>query len=341
MKLLSAALLALVLAFVGACSSEPIGSAVSDEAGPPSSKPEVPVVPIDPGGPDTTQPSLEGGNAAPVSSAVDGGDATPSLSVDAADVPATEAGAATPEAGGPPPAPPPADLVKCMDTKPYVESKCTPTTFAGWPHPAQACTYSTPIGTLAVTVANPSATQVATWIVDAGDSIPAIAHLKESDPKSYLRALQSVASALMIQSGRIFPLQGDVGEDMGGGYVAYPFTKGVTKPCPTGEPHCYCRINSLSRADYCAYQASLGKESVTACRARVGYGQGAADNWLDECISNHSAAWDHSTNLHIRAQVWARINGAGLGATASGSQVVNALDTSYGISSTTVSSFCR
>jgi hypothetical protein len=128
---------------------------------------------------------------------------------------------------------------------------------------------------------------------------------------------------------------------MGGGYVAYPFTKGVTKPCPSGEPHCYCRINSLSRSDYCAYQAFLEKESVADCRSRVGYGQGATDAWLDECIGNHAAAWDTPSNAHIRAQVWSRINASGLTETASGPSVVKALDGSYGIGNSTVAAFCK
>lgn len=236
---------------------------------------------------------------------------------------------------------PPADLVKCLDQKPYVEGTCVATTVAGWPHPAQQCKYGSPIGTLTVTVADPSASQVATWIVDAGDSIPAIAHLKKSDPGNYLRALQSIASALMIQSGRIFPIAGPVGEDLGGGYYAYPFTKGVTNPCPTGEPHCYCRINSLSRADYCAYRAFQGKEAVAACRTRVGYGQGATQSWMNECIGNHSASWDKPVNEHIRAQVWVHIRDAGLTATSSGPAVVSALDSSYGIKSSTVAAFCK
>ena len=257
------------------------------------------------------------------------------------DPPLAEAGNGGASEPSEPAQPPPDDLVKCVDAKPYVEGTCSATTVEGWPHPAQACSYSSPIGTLSVTVANPSAPMVATWIVDAGDSIPAIAHLKDSDPPSYLRALQSVAAALMIQSSRIFPIRGDIGENLGGGYVAYPFTKGVTKPCPTGEPHCYCRINSLSRADYCAYQNFLGQETIAACRNRVGYGQGATDAWLDECIGNHAAAWDTATNPHIRAQVWSRIQSSGLTDTATGPAVVKALDSAYGLSNTTVASFCK
>ncbi len=246
------------------------------------------------------------------------------------------------DAGPQPLTPPPPALVKCLAQKPYVEGSCVPTTVAGWPHPAQACTYSSPIGTLSVTVANPSATQVAFWIANAGDSIPAIGHLKTSDPSSYLRALQTVASALMIQSGRIFPIRGVVGEDQGGGYYPYPFTDGVTTPCPSGEPHCYCRINSLSRGDYCAYRGSLaGAETEAACRTRVGYGGGSTTAWKSECIGNHAASWGTPVNEHIRAQVWVRLRDGGVGATATGSQVVNALASAYGISSSTVASFCN
>ena len=182
---------------------------------------------------------------------------------------------------------------------------------------------------------------MASWIVDAGDSLPAIGHLKASDPASYLRALQIVASAVMIQSSRIFPIQGAVGEDQGDGYYAYPFTKGVTTPCPTGEPHCYCRINSLSRGDYCAYRASLNKETVAVCRARIGYGGGPNAAWQNECIGNHAASWNRAENEHIRAQVWARLQDFGVTATSSGAQVVSALGSAYGISASTVGSFCN
>jgi len=249
--------------------------------------------------------------------------------------------AKAPEAGPEPLPVPPAALVTCMHEKPYVEETCTPTTVAGWSHPAQQCSYSSPVGTLTVTVADPSASQVAIWIVDAGDSIPAIAHLKTSDPASYLRALQIVATALMLQSGRIFPIQGAVGEDEGDGYYAYPFTKGVTTPCPTGEPHCYCRINSLSRGDYCSYRADQGKETEAACQSRLGYGGGATSAWQDECLGNHSASWNSATNDHIRAQVYVRLRDAGATATSTGAQVVTALDDAYGVSDATVSSFCN
>ena len=326
----------LVLILAG-CSSEPApapsttGGAAS--VGGMSGSPSVPVVQA--GGGAAGSAALESGGNAPLPGGASGSGGDTMLPG------AGEGGDGGGATADPPLDPPPSELVKCLDAKPYVEGQCSPTTVDGWPHAAQACTYKTPIGTLAVTVADASAEQVATWIMDAGDSILAIAHLKASDPASYLRALQSVAAALMIQSSRIFPIAGDVGEDMGGGYIAYPFTKGVTKPCPSGEPHCYCRINSLSRGDYCAYQAFLGTETAAECRTRVGYGKGATDAWLNECIGNHAAAWDNPTNQHIRAQVWSRINAAGLSDNASGPSVVSALNGSYGITSGTVASFCK
>ncbi len=289
--------------------------------------------PGQPSGPtDAGVPSGSDGSIGPGSS----GDAGPE-STDAAAHDASDAN----DAATKPLPTPPADLVKCLDAKPYVEQTCTPTTVVGWPYPAKECQYSSPIGTLTVTVADPTAEQAAIWIMDAGDSIPAIAHLKTSDPASYLSALQTVAAALMIQSSRIFPIAGKVGEDQGDGYYGYPFTKGVTTPCPSGEPHCYCRINSLSRGDYCDYRSAKGVEGVDACRTRVGYGGGSTSAWQDECIGNHRASWDKADNEHIRAQVWVRLHDAGITDTASGDQVVNALRSNYGVTSATVASFCK
>lgn len=193
---------ALVVLMAAGCSSETAADALPDRDDAGAST-------------DSAPPSLSDSGA---------NDDAPSSVPDGASVDAAHDGAVADAA--PPPLPtPPVALVKCLDAKPYVEQTCTPTTVAGWPHPAQACTYSSPIGTLSVTVADPSASQVATWIVDAGDSIPAIAHLKTSDPTSYLRALQSVATALMFQSSRIFPISGAVGEDQGGGTSPTPSPK--------------------------------------------------------------------------------------------------------------------
>lgn len=115
----------------------------------------------------------------------------------------------------------------------------------------------------------------------------------------------------------------------------------MTTPCPQGEPHCYCRINSLSRGDYCAYRASLNKETEAACRARVGYGGGPTAAWQNECIGNHAASWGRAANEHIRAQVWQRLQAGGATATSSGAQVVKALDTQYGLSASNVASLCK
>lgn len=276
----------------------------------------------------------------PPSGGGDAGSPSPGSSSSPPSPPNVDAGADASDAGDTPPPPPPAALVSCLDAKPYVEGKCTPTTFAGWPHPAQKCTYASALGTQSVTVADASAEQVAQWIVDAGDSVPVIAQLKAADPTSYLRSLQSIAAALMIQSGRIFPLEGKIVEDLGDGPYAYPFYKGASV-CKSGEPCPYCRINSLSRTEYCAYRAHQGKETDAECRARIGYGKGATPAWQDQCMNNHAAAWGKAANEHIRAQVWIRIRDSGLGATASGASVVKALDQSYGIGNSTVASFCK
>lgn len=253
---------------------------------------------------------------------------------------ATDGGDSTNDATAPLPTPP-ADLVKCLDSKPYVEGTCSSTTATGWPHEAKACSYPTEIGTLHVTVANASAEQVAIWIMDAGDSLPAIAHLKATEPAKYLRVLQGIASALMLQSGRIFPIEGDVGEDLGYGYTAFHFKHGVTTTCPAKEPGCYCRINSLTRGDYCSYRAHIGVETESACRSRVNYGSGATTGWLSACLANHADAWGKAKHDGIRAQIWARIQDFGVKDDATGAQVVKAFDQAYGINDGTIATFCK
>lgn len=248
--------------------------------------------------------------------------------------------ASEPDAPAPLPTPP-EDLVKCLDAKPYVEGTCSPTTVDAWPHEAKACSYQTEIGTLKVTVANASAEQVAIWIMDAGDSLPAIAHLKTSEPAKYLRALQGIASALMLQSSRIFPIEGKIGENLGGGYYPYDFKYGVTTTCPAKEPGCYCRINSLTRGDYCSYRAHIGVEGESACRGRVNYGSGATPGWLMACLTNHAEAWGKARHDGIRAQVWSKLRSASVKDDATGAQVVKALDQAYGISDSMVGKFCK
>jgi len=135
--------------------------------------------------------------------------------------------------------------------------------------------------------------------VDSVTLIPALDALKVSDPASYTEGLVMIAVAVLNQSSRIFPLSGDIVENLGGGYTRYPFDRGVTAGCSSG---CYCRINSLHRTEWCAYEASLGG-SESACLDRVGR-SGLTRAWGDHCLQNHINAWESERNEHFRARAY-------------------------------------
>jgi hypothetical protein len=219
----------------------------------------------------------------------------------------------------------PASLVAALGGKTYVEESCASTTYPGWPFPAQRCTYR---GGLVVTIANPTPENVARWIVDASKLIPALDALHQRDRASWEKGLVLIAKHTIGQSSRIFPLAGQVWEDG----TAYVFERGVTKTCSSG---CYCRVNSLSRQDWCAYAAKvLGTEDESACLAK--YGQTTStltEPWLSHCFENHKASWQLDRNEHYRAHAW-RVNRSIAAkfpnpATASGPAVVTALDGAY------------
>ncbi len=84
----------------------------------------------------------------------------------------------------------PASLVKALGGKSYVEDSCTTTTYPGWPHPAQKCTYRSG---LVVTIANPAPDRVARWIVDASALIPSLDALKTRDRASWEAGLAVIA----------------------------------------------------------------------------------------------------------------------------------------------------
>jgi hypothetical protein len=194
----------------------------------------------------------------------------------------------------------PASLVKVLAPKPYVEDACVPTKWVGWPYDAQKCTYSVGGITTSVTVADPTAAVVAAWIVDSAIFVPSLWKLRLASPSDWEAGLREIALHTLGQSSRIFPLEGGIIENMGGGYVNYPFDRGVTKGCSSG---CYCRINSLHRTEWCGYQAFLGPGSYDDCIAKVG-ASGLTDAWGDECLSNHVAAWTSTRNEHYRAKAW-------------------------------------
>lgn len=195
----------------------------------------------------------------------------------------------------------PPSLIEVVDAVPYVEVSCKATTFSGWPYAAKKCTYSAGGLSATVTVANPSPERVAAWIVDSSSFIPALWKLKQSAPAQYEEGLGVIGTAMMLQSSRIFPLQGSVLENMGNGWVGYPFEKGVTQGCSSG---CYCRINSLHRTEWCAYQELLGAQSAADCLDQVG-SSGATPSWENQCLQNHLQAWKSTRNEHFRAKAWA------------------------------------
>jgi hypothetical protein len=194
----------------------------------------------------------------------------------------------------------PASLVKALAAKPYVEDECAPTTWKGWPYDAKKCTYSAGGITTSVTVANPTPEQVAAWIVDASIFVPALWKLRAKAPSEWEAGLKEFAKHTLGQSSRIFPLEGGIIENMGNGYVNYPFYRGVTEGCSSG---CYCRINSLHRTEWCGYRAFLGPGTYDDCIADVGE-KGLTDAWGLECLGNHVEAWTSTKNAHYRAKAW-------------------------------------
>ncbi|MBM4345833.1 MAG: hypothetical protein FJ100_20875 [Deltaproteobacteria bacterium] len=190
-------------------------------------------------------------------------------------------------------------LVTYLDVTPYVEQNCKATTFPDWPYAAKECTYQSLGLTTTVKVANPSADKVAEWIVDSAAFMPAVWSLRYRDPPSYKKALKAVANGVLGASSRIFPLQGGIIEQMSGmaSPVVFNFYHGVTQGCSTG---CYCRINSMSKSTWCAYQAFLGKQTYDACLTKIGP-TGLTQAWGDRCFNNHVDSWKSHVNHHFRA----------------------------------------
>jgi hypothetical protein len=195
----------------------------------------------------------------------------------------------------------PADLVDALDAVPYVEGDCVDVEFPGWPHPAERCDYSAGPLSARVVVANPSPRRVARWIIDSAGVIPTIDRRRATDRATWVASLVIIAGKVMGQSSRIFPLEGGVIENMGDGWIEYPFRQGVTDGCSTG---CYCRINSLHRTEYCAYEAAMGRETEADCFARIGE-RGLTAAWGEVCQGNHDRAWESDVNEHFRARLWA------------------------------------
>jgi hypothetical protein len=202
------------------------------------------------------------------------------------------------------------------------------------------CYYPSPKGKLQVYVADPDANRVAKWISNATREVNWTAKLESEDHNNFMQVKKILATDVMIQSSRIFPLSGYIGEDMGTGYVAYHFTDGESDGCPTGEPHAFCRINSISRGQLCIWRDHKNLESNSACKTRLGYGQGNTDAWYKECLNTHISSWESDYNSHFVAKLWAVLNDAGINGQSSGDQIVQALYSELGFGSSEVKAFC-
>lgn len=200
----------------------------------------------------------------------------------------------------PAPAPPalivPAAVVTYLSAKPYVEERCELATppRAG----AERCRYSVLGLDAQVTVLNPSAERVGRWIVDAARASAPFAELEAKDPAAWERVLLTFAKHVRHQSSRIFPLSGDIVEDLGAGPTAYRFDRGVVTPCDKGR--CRCRINSLTPRAYCRYREHLG-DVFEACTAKYD-GAVGDEAWRAQCVANHEASLDADRNDHFRAK---------------------------------------
>jgi hypothetical protein len=157
---------------------------------------------------------------------------------------------------------PPSLIAALGRDRTYVEESCSSTTYSGWPYPAQRCTYR---GNLVVTIANPSQLQVARWILDASSLIPALDQLRDRDRPNLGEGARESSRGRPSCSRRASFRSTD---RFGRTAIAYLFERGVTKTCSTG---CYCRVNSMSRQNWCAYAAKvLGMEDEAACLEKYG-----------------------------------------------------------------------
>lgn len=194
----------------------------------------------------------------------------------------------------------PPELIELLSTRPYVEQDCARVDHPGWPYRALRCSYCSGTRCSTVVTASPAPERVARWVIDASRVIPALDRLRESDRASWLAGLRIIARRVMTQSSRIFPLEGGIIENLGSGWVDYPFRMGVTDGCSTG---CYCRINGLHRTQLCSYQEAMSHERYDACLERVG-SRGLTSGWGNQCQGNHERAWRSDTNEHFRALAW-------------------------------------
>jgi len=192
----------------------------------------------------------------------------------------------------------PSELVKLLSTKPYVEESCRPADDARFGAAAKRCRYEVMGVAAEVLVANPDAERVARWIVDAAGYVAPLEAVRESDPGAWQRGVVALGRHVRQQSSRIFPIHGEIVEDLGAGPRAFRFDRGVVTPCDKGS--CRCRINSLTPGAFCAYLEATGGDRA-ACAAKY-QGAGTAEAWRQACVDNHVRAMNADHNDHFRAK---------------------------------------
>jgi hypothetical protein len=151
-----------------------------------------------------------------------------------------------------------------------------------------------------VVVHNPDPERVAGWIVDASAYAPVIERLYDTDRAAWEQALVLIARHTRNQSSRIFPVSGEVVEQLDDTPKAYRFDRGVVTPCEAGG--CACRINSLKPAALCNFRAAM-RQDGEACRRELGGPRGDAA-WRAQCQKNHEAAIGRHANEHYRAALY-------------------------------------
>ena len=230
--------------------------------------------------------------------------AAPSTSVvEAAPAASAKPGPSGPEFVAAPPRPTPPPLPSALPAivarKPYVEERCAPAPTLSFPA-AQHCKYEVMGVAAEVTIANPSAERVAEWVFDAAAYVKPLEAIRATHPEIWLRGVTLFMTHIKQQSSRIFPIDGEIVEDLGSGPKRYAFDRGVVTPCDRGN--CRCRINSLTVGAYCRYRESRGDDKA-ACVERYEGNQGD-QAWRDACRDNHARALEQPYNEHFRARAF-------------------------------------
>jgi hypothetical protein len=192
----------------------------------------------------------------------------------------------------PPPEPIPKAVLAELAPTPYVEERCEPDPES--PR-ARRCQYTT-LGVAAeVVVENPTAEETARWFLDAARSCEPLEAFREHDPTSWARGVLAFAKHTRRQSSRIFPVRGQIVEDLGDGPHAFGFDRGVVSPCEKGT--CRCRINSLTAPALCRYRETLGGDRAGCLEALS-----SDEAWRTQCVENHRRALATGVNEHLRAR---------------------------------------